>query len=312
VDGINGLTPVALPATDITENSFTAHWEPHYNADTYKVSFVQTVVTTSDNQEVTLLEEDFSGIVDGTFDNPGFSWDLIHNLGENGQSDQEWLLTYPRWVKGMAGSQGPNYWSGKAGLVLSPKMKLGNNAVKVSFKAYNKVAGDNIWVMAIKEHDSSVAEVGSVVPMSAKGNDYTIDTVVLSGVDFGNTPLHIAFMSEQGEFYVDDIKISVIVPTSSTSVEIPYKTVNATETSHTLTQLPAGDYAYQVVVKRTKDFLTYTSNYSNRVDVKLLGTDVENISSGETTSDLTRKIILEGEFIIQRGNKSYTVLGQEL
>jgi hypothetical protein len=95
-------------------------------------------------------------------------------------------------------------------------------------------------------------------------------------------------------------------------VEIPYKTVNATETSHTLTQLPGGDYAYQVVVKRTKDFLTYTSNYSNRVDVKLLGTDVENISSGETTSDLTRKIILEGELIIQRGNKSYTVLGQEL
>ena len=211
----------------------------------------------------------------------------------------------------MAGSQGPNYWSGKAGLVLSPKMKLSNNAVKVSFKAYNKVAGDNIWVMAIKEHDSSVAEVGSVVPMSAKGNDYITDTVVLSGVDFGNTPLHIAFMSEQGEFYVDDIKISVIVPTAGTSVEIPYKTVNATETSHTLTQLPGGDYAYQVVVKRTKDFLTYTSNYSNCVDVKLLGTDVENISSGET-SNLTEKIVQEGKLLILREDKTYNVLGQEL
>ena len=106
--------------------------------------------------------------------------------------------------------------------------------------------------------------------------------------------------------------ISVIVPTAGTSVEIPYKTVNATETSHTLTHLPAGDYAYQVVVKRTKDFLTYTSNYSNRVEVKLLGTDVENISSEETTSNLTEKIVQEGELIIQRGNKSYTVLGQEL
>lgn len=308
VDGINGLTPVALPATNITENSFTANWEANYNADRYKVSFLQTVTTTSNNQEVTMLEEDFSGIVDGTLNNPGFSWDLVHNLSENGQSDQEWLLTYPRWVKGMAGSQGPNYWSGKAGLVLSPKMKLGNNAVKVSFKAYNKVAGDNIWVMAIKEHDSSVAEVGSVVPMSAKGNDYTLDTVVLSGVDFGNTPLHIAFMSEQGEFYVDDIKISVIVPTAGTSVEIPYKTVNATETSHTLTHLPAGDYAYQVVVKRTKDFLTYTSNYSNCVDVKLLGTDVENISI-EEESDKAMKVIEEGQLlIIYKGNK-YNILG---
>lgn len=310
VDGINGMTPVALPATDITENSFTANWESHYNADTYKVSFTQTVVTTSDNQEVTLLEEDFSGITDGTFSNPGFSWDLVHNLGENGQSDQEWLLTYPRWVEGMAGSQGPNYWSGKAGLVLSPKMKLGHNAVKVSFKAYNKVAGDNIWVMAVKEHDSSVAEVGNVVPMSAKGNDYVTDTVVLSGVDFGDIPLHIAFMSEQGEFYVDDIKISVIVPTVGTTVEIPYKTVNATETSHTLTNLPAGDYAYQMVVKRTKDFLTYTSNYSNIVNVKLLGTDIENISSEERADDKVKKVIVNGELLIIHEGEKYNILGE--
>ena len=310
VDGINGITPVALPATDITENSFTANWEPNYNADTYKVSFTQTVVTTYDNQEVTMLEEDFSGIVDGTFSNPGFSWDLVHNLGENGQSEQEWLLTYPRWVKGMAGSQGPNYWSGKAGLVLSPKMKLGNNAVKVSFKAYNKVAGDNIWVMAVKEHDSSVAEVGNVVPMSTNGNDYTTDTVLLSGVDFGDTPLHIAFMSEQGEFYVDDIKISVIAPTAGTTVEIPYKTINATETSHTLTHLPAGDYAYQVLVKRTKDFLTYTSNYSNRVDVKLLSTDIHNILSEDKKGNKTIKMISNGHLLIIHNSQTYNVLGE--
>jgi hypothetical protein len=259
-----------------------------------------------------VLEEDFSGITDGTFDTPGFSWDLIHDLSANGQSEHEWLLTYPRWVVGMAGSQGPNYWSGKAGLVLSPKIKLGQNAVKVSFKAYNKVAGDNIWVMAVKEHDSSVAEVGVVVPMSTKGNNYTTDTVILSGVDFGNTPLHIAFMSEQGEFYVDDVKISVIVPTAGTVVEIPYKTFEITETSYTLSDLAAGDYAYQVLVKRTKDFLSYTSNYSNRVDVKLLSTDLENIFREETTANQTEKIIRDGQLLILRESKTYNVLGQEL
>jgi phenylacetate-coenzyme A ligase PaaK-like adenylate-forming protein len=119
-------------------------------------------------------------------------------------------------------------------------------------------------------------------------------------------------MSEQGEFYVDDIKISVIAPASGTTIEIPYKTINATETSHTLTQLPGGDYAYQVVVKRTKDFLTYTSNYSNRVEVKLLGTDVENISSEETIVNQTAKIIRDGQLLILREDKTYNVLGQEL
>ena len=312
VDGINGITPVVLPATDITENGFTANWEPNYNAGSYKVSFTKTVTTTEDNQEVLVLEEDFSGIIDGTFDNPGYSWDLIHDLSANGQSEHEWLLTYPRWVKGMAGSQGPNYWSGKAGLVLSPKIKLGNNTVKVSFKAYNKVAGDNIWVMVIKEHDSSTAEVGKVVPMSAKGNDYTTDTVVLSGVEFGDRPLHIAFMSEQGEFYVDDVKISVIVPTAGTIVETPFKTVEITETSHTIINLPTGDYAYQVVIKRTKDFLTYISNYSNRVDVKLLNTNVENIFTEETMGNKATKVLSKGKLFILHNGKAYNVMGQEL
>jgi hypothetical protein len=312
VDGIKGVTPVALPATDITENSFTANWEKNYNAGSYKLSILQTTTTKVDNEEVVILEEDFSGITDGTFDNPGFSWDLVHNLSENGQSEHDWLLTYPRWVVGMAGSQGPNYYSGKAGLVVGPEMKFGNNAVKVSFKAYNKVAGDRLWVMIIKDHEATQAEIGIPVAFSTTGSGYITDSVVLSGVDFGNAPLHIAFMSEQGEFYVDDIRISFIVPTAGTIVEIPYKTIETPETSYTLTDLPMGDYAYQVLVKRTKDFLTYTSNYSNRVDVKLLSTDVKNIFGEETTANNSAKVVCNGQLLIIREGKVYNVMGVEL
>ena len=312
VDGIKGVTPVALPATDITENSFTANWEKNYNAGSYKLSILQTTTTKVDNEEVVILEEDFSGITDGTFDNPGFSWDLVHNLSENGQSEHDWLLTYPRWVVGMAGSQGPNYYSGKAGLVVGPEMKFGNNAVKVSFKAYNKVAGDRLWVMIIKDHEATQAEIGTPVAFSTTGSGYITDSVVLSGMDFGNAPLHIAFMSEQGEFYVDDIRISFIVPTAGTIVEIPYKTIETPETSYTLTDLPMGDYAYQVLVKRTKDFLTYTSNYSNRIDVKLLSTDVKNIFGEETTANNSAKVVYNGQLLIIRDGKVYNVMGMEL
>jgi hypothetical protein len=276
------------------------------------VSFTKTVTTTDENQEVLVLEEVFSGIIDGTFDNPGYSWDLVHDLSANGQSEHEWLLTYPRWVKGMAGSQGPNEWSGKAGLVLSPKIKMGNSAVKVSFKAYNKVAGDRIWVLVVKEHDSSVAEVGMPVNMSANGNGYITETVVLSGVEFGETPLHVAFMSEQGEFYVDDIKISLIVPASGTVVEIPFKTFETTDASYSLTGLAAGDYAYQIQVKRTKDFLSYTSNYSNRVDVKLLSTDVENVLGSEAKGDKAMKVIREGQLLLIHEDNTYNIIGQKM
>lgn len=312
VDGINGYTPVALPATDITANSFVANWEAHPNAGSYMISLTQTVTTTMDNQEVLVLEENFDGIKDGTLNNPGYSWDLIHNLCENGQSEQEWLLTYPRWVTGMAGSQGPNYFSGRAGLVLSPKMRLGNNAVKVAFKAYNKVAGDRIWVMVVKEHDSKVAEIGVPVAFSTTGSGYITDTVVLDSVDFGDAPLHIAFMSEQGEFYVDDIKISLIVPQAGTVVEKPYKTLEVTDTSCVLDNLPEGitDYAYSVMVKRTKDFLAYASNYSNPVNVRLLTTGVENVEMSVNGKSI--KVISAGRLLIVREGKVYNALGVRL
>jgi hypothetical protein len=212
----------------------------------------------------------------------------------------------------MAGSQGPNYYSGKAGLVVGPEMKFGNNAVKVSFKAYNKVPGDRLWVMIIKDHEATQAEIGSPVAFSTTGSGYITDSVVLSGIDFGNTPLHVAFMSEQGEFYVDDIKISFIVPQAGTLVEIPYKTIEVTDTSYTFTELPEGitDYAYNIMVKRTKDFYTYTSNYSNTVEVKLLGTDVEDITTEQPNS--THKLLHNGHILIQRQGKTYNVMGTEI
>jgi hypothetical protein len=73
-----------------------------------------------------------------------------------------------------------------------------------------------------------------------------------------------------------------------------------------------GDYAYQVLVKRTKDFLTYTSNYSNRVDVKLLSTDVKNIFGEETTANNSAKVVCNGQLLIIREGKVYNVMGVEL
>lgn len=312
VDGIRGVTPVALPATNVTENSFTANWEMNHNAGSYKLNILQTTTTQKDNEEVVILEEDFSGIKDGTFDNPGFSWDLVHSLSANGQSEHDWLLTYPRWVVGMAGSQGPNYYSGKAGLVVGPEMKFGNNAVKVSFKAYNKVPGDRLWVMIIKDHEAAQAEIGMPVAFSATASGYITDSVVLSGIDFGNTPLHVAFMSEQGEYYVDDIKISFIVPQAGTLVEIPYKTIEVSDTSYTFTNLPEGitDYAYNVMVKRTKDFLNYTSNYSNTIEVKLISTDIEDIVTDPQSN--THKLLHNGQILIHRDGKIYSLMGVEI
>ena len=75
--------------------------------------------------------------------------------------------------------------------------------------------------------------------------------------------------------------------------------------------LPEGitDYAYNVMVKRTKDFLSYTSNYSNTIEVKLISTDVEHIVTDLQSN--THKLLHNGRILIHRDGQIYTLMGIE-
>ena len=65
---INELdAPVALEASDVDDNGFTANWEATENAESYKVS-VYATETLSEGRTVELVNEDFAGITEGTID----------------------------------------------------------------------------------------------------------------------------------------------------------------------------------------------------------------------------------------------------
>ena len=65
---INELdAPVALDASDVDDNGFTANWEATENAESYKVS-VYATETLSEGRTVELVNEDFAGITEGTID----------------------------------------------------------------------------------------------------------------------------------------------------------------------------------------------------------------------------------------------------
>ena len=108
------------------------------------------------------------------------------------------------------------------------------------------------------------------------------------------------------------MKISLIVPEPGTIIEKVYKTLEVTDTSCAITDLPAGinEYAYSVIVKRTKDFLDYVSNVSNTVLVQLIGTGVENVQTPNTIQ--TTKVISNGQFFIIREGKTYNVMGVQV
>ncbi len=59
--------PVALDASDVDDNGFTANWEAVENAGSYKVS-VYATETLSEARTVELLNEDFAGITEGDID----------------------------------------------------------------------------------------------------------------------------------------------------------------------------------------------------------------------------------------------------
>lgn len=272
VDGIIGITPKALPATNVKEDRFTANWEPIYNADRYKVSVTQEYVTKSANEVVEIVSEDFSGLTQGTLSNPKQAEDSPYYLADNGQASLDWILTNPVYVNGMAGSLGTV--NSGAGLVLSPQIKLAANTIQVDFKAYNVKPGDVLWVLIMKDYDSSKAEYGYTFPFSKITSGYITGTATFENLDFGDAPMRIAFMTQDGGFYIDEVKISAIAAEAGTVVEKPYRLIYAEESEVQVDRIRKGEaqfYNYNVKALRTKSFVNYESEVSNDVRVDLGG-----------------------------------------
>lgn len=55
-------TPVALAATNVTENGFTANWEPSLWANTYEVSLVRNHTVGDEPETIYYMQEDFSEV----------------------------------------------------------------------------------------------------------------------------------------------------------------------------------------------------------------------------------------------------------
>lgn len=271
VDGLTGVTPVALPATDITETGFTANWETIYTADYYYLDVEQEYLTRRDNEEVLLTYEDFSCFTDGTISSPNRPWENIHYLVDNNESDQDWLMTQPQWAEGLIGTMGTSA-GGVAGLVMSPKMILGSDPIKVDFTAYNTQLGDVLWVMVMEDYGSTSAKAAYSFDFSATKREYATGTIVFEGYEFGDTPYRIAFMTEKGYgFFIDEVKVSTIKPHANTLVRRPYKVLLPTENFYAFTNLSKDVwiYNYNVVARGSRDFVDFYSNVSETIHVEM-------------------------------------------
>lgn len=271
VDGLRGVVPTALPASDITATSFTANWEAIYTASNYKLDVNQTLYTLSNNEEVVIVHEDFSGLTEGSILYPHDEWDVIYDLNDHGRTDLQWQLTSPQWVDGMAGSRG-THSSGLAGLVASPLLQMGDFDVRVDVSARNTQRGDTLWVIFIEDIQSPQAVAGQPIAFPTNKTGLITETVYFNSQDWGDKPLRVAFMSQMGtKFYIDEAKVSFIVPQKGSAVTRPYAMLNTEETSATFDNIPdyAPTYTYNVIAKRNKLFIDYISERSETITVTL-------------------------------------------
>ena len=61
---------------------------------------------------------------------------------------------------------------------------------------------------------------------------------------------------------------------------------------------------------KKSNFLNYTSNYSNTIEVKLISTDVEDIVPDPQSN--THKLLHNGQIFIHRDGKTYNMMGVEI
>ncbi|MBD5358830.1 MAG: hypothetical protein HDR88_17885 [Bacteroides sp.] len=214
VDGITGLKPEAMEATDVTATSFTANWKQLGHATNYKVETSFIIRADEDMPGVVVLEENFDGIT-----NSGTDWVSPYNFAEHGMTSTGWSATQPAWQPGMAGTQGTS-WIGTAGLVYSPNLNLSGNAgegfdveatVVTTVESIEDGSGnvyeEGVYVMVLNTPFDSQAVTAALIDTPTVGS-HTAKVHVPNpeGADLSN--IIVAFMNKTGTaFYVDDVCI---------------------------------------------------------------------------------------------------------
>lgn len=288
VDGIAGLKVTALPATDITNTSFTANWEPLGHATSYKVEAYASTSADEDMNDVVVLEESFDNINEGTLETPGTDWNSPYDFSAKGWASTGWCATQPAWIEGMAGTTGTSWW-GTAGLVYSPVLDLscnGGEGFDVDLTVLTTVndlshlgidESEGVFAIVLENPASAQALASGLLETPVAGvNSGKIHVDTKSVKDLKN--VYVAIMNKSGlTFFVDHIKITQNLRKGEV-LNRPIASVSTEGTSLSFKDLdPASDHSYVVTASTTRDYVTYVSETSDRQEVSTKAMGIENV-----------------------------------
>lgn len=286
VDGIAGLKPEVLEATDVTGESFTANWKQLGHATNYKVETSFIIRAEEDMPSLVVLEENFDGIT-----NTGNDWISPYNFAEHGMASTGWCATQPAWKPGMAGTQGTS-WIGAAGLVFSPYLNLSGNAgegfdveatvvttVDSVDDGQGNVYEEGVYVMVLNTPYDSQAVTAALIDTPTVGSHTaTVHVPNPEGADLSN--VIVAFMNKTGTaFYVDDVRIMQDLRKGEV-LTAPLSVAFTEGTSFKVEGLKEySDHAYCVTASTRRNYEDFVSEPSEAMMVATSTVGVEQIDA---------------------------------
>ncbi|MCI6154317.1 MAG: T9SS type A sorting domain-containing protein [Bacteroidales bacterium] len=292
VDGIIGVTPVALEATEVSSNSFRANWTEILNAEKYYVRLYKTHLAKADGEYLPLLEEKFDKITEGSVEAPAQpkEWTPKMETLLAGFTNTDWIVTRPQWAKGMIGVTAKPEWQPTSNQIITPALPIGSaEGLQIEFAVHNTVA-DTLWVLITDAPEAPSALMG--IPFGFPKGEAALhkSKVVflkdaLQHPQYGLKPdknYYITFMTRDGSaFFLDEVKIAQFAPKTNFKIEELEQVGLAPKSGFLFKDLDAGGaYSYDLTAFRMKNFYPYLSEASNRIAVQLL-----------TASELVQKML---------------------
>lgn len=158
--------PTALPATNITANSYTANWTSHKKVDFYRVDQLQQTVIDKDTKDYVMLDEDFSKVTSSFTEA-----DLLEGFYDEGERTSGympldditkiagWKASSTVRVNGWLGGNEAKQGSGTiAGAIVTPTIDLSHNegACNISLRVWGS-EGD--WLIIQGSNPASLATI---------------------------------------------------------------------------------------------------------------------------------------------------------
>lgn len=205
-------TPEALPATDVTDESFTANWNAAPFAYGYEVNVTKHHIAQADGEVLVLTDENFDLMPGGTEEG---SQTLVQlNYMDKYMQQPGWMvdLGLTGFTPDDAGILGITNmmadW-GIPGFLLSPTLNLSNGGgkVKVEFKA-KSFLDDAVLVLSLVNYEEGVPFPGYVgVSVGTEWQEFSYE--LEGGIDGCEIYFLVYDATEGGDIiYFDDLKVS--------------------------------------------------------------------------------------------------------